>query len=473
MASLHSSCHTTIKLRHTRTNTAFIEGKVMNRCTTAKKIRVAILLAGFSGSLSAAGFAIIEHSVTGLGNAFAGATAGAEDSSTIFFNPAGLSKISGTEVVQGLHMILPNADFTSDSSTDVLGNPLTGDDGGDGGVDALVPNFYFSTDITDDLRFGLGINAPFGLATDYGDNWQGRYHAINSDLLTVNLNPTFAYAVNEQFSIGVGVNVQYAHMRLTQAVDFGTICFARVDPQTCTAQGVTPQAADGFSKVKADDWSVGYNVGLLYEPIPGTRFGLAYRSKISHTLRGTAEFRVPDNARFLTAGGAFKNTNARGDVDMPENISFGAFHEINEQWAVMGNVIWTRWNRFQQLSINFDNPAQPNSTVPQKWENSFHYALGATYKANKDWTFRAGTAYDETPVPSAEFRSTRIPSTSRYWLSGGISYHGLEEYTIDFSYAHLFVFDSKIDNTDNLGHRLNGEYENSVDIISAQVRWAF
>ena len=245
----------------------------MNRCATNKKIGISILLTSLSSSLSASGFAIIEHSVTGLGTAFAGATASAEDSSTIFFNPAGLTKLSGTEVVQGLHLILPDADFSSEGSTDVLGKPLTGNDGGDGGEDALVPNFYFSTDITDELRFGLGINAPFGLSTDYGNDWQGRYHAINSDLLTVNLNPAFAYAVNDQLSIGVGVNVQYAHMRLTQAVNFGTICLAKVDPQVCAGQGVTPQAADGFTKVKADDWSVGYNVGLLFDLLPQLKQG--------------------------------------------------------------------------------------------------------------------------------------------------------------------------------------------------------
>lgn len=438
-----------------------------------KQFVAAILLVSFSTASVASGFAILEHSVTELGNAYAGSASAAQDSSTIYFNPAGLSKLSGTEFIFGSHLILPNAQFASTSSTDITGRPLTGNNSGNAGEIALIPNVYFSTDITEKLRIGLGVNAPFGLATDYNKNWQGRYDTITSDLLTVNLNPSFSYAINDWFSIGAGVNFQYIDFRFSNAIDFGTLCFGALDSQSCGTLGLLPQAADGRAKLKGDDWSVGYNIGLMFEPIQGTRLGLAYRSKISHTLRGTAEFNVPQVASPLLASGAFKNTRVHGRVDMPETISFGAFHQLNDNWAIMANVTWTRWNRFKVIRFEFDNPAQAQTSIEQKWENSFHYALGASYKANQNWTFRLGTAYDETPIPNENLRTAQIPGTSRYWLSSGLSYHGYKPFTIDIAYAHLFVPDSKIDRTDNFGHRINGSYENSVDILSAQIRWAF
>ena len=187
------------------------------------------LIASTLSSMSyAAGFAIIEQSVTGLGRAFAGSAAVADDASTIFFNPAGLSYLSHSEFATGLNFIKPESDFSNEGSTlpSTLGGTAITGNGDNGGKLGIVPNLYYAHRLNDRMVAGIGVSAPFGLVTEYDDNWVGRYHAVKSDLKTVNINPSFAFQTTEKLSLGFGINLQYADLELTQAVDFGAVCAA-------------------------------------------------------------------------------------------------------------------------------------------------------------------------------------------------------------------------------------------------------
>ena len=446
-------------------------------------ILVNIILSPFNLA-SAAGFAVMEQSVTGLGNAFAGGSAAATDSSTVFYNPAGMSKLPGTQSAAGLHYIMPKAEFSDSGSSSRAFGTIEGTPHDNGGEEAIVTNFYLTSQVTDFIHLGLGMNATFGLATKYHDNWVGRYHAITSAMQTVNINPSISFAFNDQLSVGVGFNAQYMHLRLTGAVDYGTICVGLKGGDAaavgaCARQdGLLPQTleSDGIAKINGDGWGYGFNVGVLYEPIQGTRVGLAYRSSISHTIKGDARYdNKPAGAQnlFSAPGSPFQTTNAQGDLDLPETISFSLFHEINNQWAVMGDISWTNWSRFEELLIKYENPRQPTTVIPAKWDDVFRYALGVTYTPSSEWTFRAGTAYEETPIASADHRTPRIPDNNRYWLSVGASYSPLEQLTIDFAYTHIFMHNSEINNTDALGHTLKGTFATDADIVSAQARWVF
>ena len=440
---------------------------------------VGALLATAAGQAGAAGFAIIEQGVSGLGNAYAGGAAAAEDATTVFFNPAGLTRIEGTQVVTAGHIIQPSAEFNDGGSALLpftpFQQPLTGGDGGDAGGIALVPNLYIVTDLPKGLKFGLGINAPFGLKTEYDDDWQGRYQAVESDLKTVNINPTLAFPINAQWSAGIGVNIQYAEALLSNAIDFGTICTLTeagggLPPGTCAAFGLSPQQNDGFGEVEGDNWAFGYNAGLLWQPTENTRFGLAYRSRIEQTLKGDADFTVPAEAAFLTGGGSFTDTDARAAVTLPETLSLSAYHKINDRWAIMGDVTLTRWEHFQELRVEYESP-QDDTVVHQNWENSLRWSLGVNYFLDSRWTLRGGVAIDESPIPSAEYRTPRIPGNDRTWVTIGASYMHNEHLRFDVGYAHLFVEDSPIAHAGATGDYLFGTFENTVDILSAQVVW--
>jgi len=440
----------------------------------------AFLVASTLSSMSyASGFAIIEQSVTGLGRAFAGSAAVAEDASTIFFNPAGLTQLKHMEVDMGLHLIAPQSEFNNNGSSHPLpdtlgGGHLSGGDGGNAGSVAPVPNFYVALPFNDTVVAGFGVSAPFGLVTEYDDDWVGRYHAIKSDMLTINFNPSIAFKATDRLSLGFGINLQYIEVELSNAIDLGGAYTASLLPDVASAAaaaGLT-QNNDGIAKLKADDWSWGYNLGLTFQATDATRIGLAYRSKISHHLTGKAKFGIPNNpvAQGVAAAGNIINGRNTADVDLPESASLAIHHQINDQWAVMADASWTRWDRFQELAISLPNGT--TSIKEEKWDNSMRYGLGLTYAYDEKWTFRSGIAFDETPI-SDNYRTARIPGEDRTWVAVGASYKYSENMTIDAGYTHIFLSDPKINEIDDNGYTLSGDYDASVDILSIQARWVF
>ena len=197
-------------------------------------------------------------------------------------------------------------------------------------------------------------------------------------------------------------------------------------------------------------------------------------------MEGDADFDVPAEATPLTAGGRFTDTDLKVNARLPESLSASIYHEITPRWAVMGDVTWTNWDRLPELRIEFDNPAQPDGVVTLEWEDTFRYSIGVAHMPNKRWTYRAGVAYDEEPIPSADLRTPRIPGNDRLWVAVGMGYKHSDQLTFDFGYAHLFVKDPKIAKTtgapadeDFFRGALNGKYDAEVDILSAQVAWNF
>jgi long-chain fatty acid transport protein len=411
-----------------------------------------LLLSSACSAAWSAGFAIKEQSVTGLGRAFAGSAAVAEDASTIFFNPAGLTYLDRAELDLGINYIAPKSEFDNDGSSIAGVIPLSGGDYGDAGNNAVVPNFYYAHPVNDRLALGFGISAPFGLVTEYNDTWVGRYFAVKSEMLTVNFNPSVAYKATDKLSIGFGVSAQYVDVELTQMADLGASFL------------MAPQTADGKVDLEADDWGYGYNLGLLYQATDATRIGVAFRSKISHTVKGDGTLKDQNNNLIIAE-------DLEADVDLPESLSLAFHHEINSKWTIMADATWTRWSRFKELDIQTDGAGALSSTKPEDWENTMRYGLGLAYKHNETWQFRAGVAYDETPIPNSERRTARIPGTDRKWVAIGATYQYSDNIIIDAGYAHLFMDDPKINETDDNGYNLKGKYEASVDLLGVQLRW--
>ncbi|MBD3634567.1 MAG: porin [Methylophaga sp.] len=410
-----------------------------------KNILALILIGSLPQAVSAAGFAIKEQSVTSLGRAFAGSAAVAEDASTIFFNPAGLTYLERGELDLGLNYIKPQSEFRNDGSNINNAIPLTGGNGGDAGSEAFVPNFFLSHPVNDKVTLGLGVTAPFGLVTEYRDDWVGKYLAVKSEMLTVNFNPTIAIKASEKLSLGFGVSAQYIDVKLSKMVDLGG----------------DPNVADARAKLKGDDWGYGINMGLLYQATEQTRIGLAYRSKISNTLEG-------DGTLKTNTGTTLADEKITAGLDLPETISLAIHHDINDQWAVMADATWTRWSRFEELLIESDGILATQK--PEDWENSMRYGIGLSYQHNDKWQFRTGIAYDETPIPNSQRRTARIPGTDRKWVAFGASYHYSDNIVIDAAYAHLFMDDPRIDESEGV-YNLRGDYDASVDIVGLQLRW--
>lgn len=401
----------------------------------------------------AAGFALIEQSGSGMGNAYAGAAAIAEDASTIFFNPAGMTYIEGTQAVGALHLIRPSGKFNDEGSTGGVGRPRGGE-GGDIGDINYVPNFYYKRDISDTVKFGLGVGAPFGLKTEYDKDWVGRFQGIKSDLKTVNINPALAFKVNDQLSLGFGINAMWIQAELTSAVNLVPI-----------------GGTETTLKVKGDDWGWGYNLGAMYQVTADTRLGLAYRSKVDQKLRGDS-----DSPFTLLDGNP--NTRLNGDVTaettLPESLSLSSFTHLNEQWDLLGDITWTRWSRFRELRVLREN-GSTLSVTPQNWDNTMRYSVAVNYKYSDTLKLRVGLAYDEEAIQD-EFRTVRIPGNDRKWLAFGANWKATPNTVLDIGYAHLFISNPDIDDNQLAiaRGRVRGEYDDaSVDMLTMQVTHNF
>lgn len=425
-------------------------------------------------NVQAAGFALNEMSAASVGNAHAGSAA-TEDLSTIYFNPAGLSLLSGRGFMAAGSAIRPSPKFENRGSLSPLGTPMTGGNGGDAGKWALVPALYYAMDLgfQPGLRFGIGIQSPFGLSTEYDRNWVGRYQALKSELTSININPVIAYRLDDRISLGAGVSAQYVDVELSRAIDFGTACAATLGAATCAAGGLRPQASDGTATMKGNDWAFGFNLGAMFTPNDRSRFGITYRSRINHSVNGDVTFDKPVGLPVpLAVSPAFSNTGARASLDLPDSFSVSGYVDVDPRWSLMADVTWTHWSLFKELRIRFDNGA-PDSLTAEEWRNTVRLSVAANYRYDDRWKLRGGIAYDPSPVRD-EFRTPRIPDSDRIWLSLGAQFKPSRQVAWDFGYAHLFVKNASINKSEPpLGGRLTGEYRSDVNILSVQYNYAF
>ncbi|WP_448190553.1 OmpP1/FadL family transporter [Azospirillum sp. sgz301742] len=435
----------------------------MTRKSLKTSLLVAVAAIAAPMSVHAAGFQLKEQSVSGQGTSFAGVTAGGNgDASAMFYNPAAMGLVKGGQFVQTVTGVLPRSKLESASGTRsrALGGTNISGVASDSDIaqDAIVPSGYIVYSISDALKVGLSANGPWGLVTDYPENWVGRYHGIRSDLRTYNFTPTVSYQVNPMLTLGAGVQIQYAKAKLSSAIDAGA--------------GVRrPGAFDAIGDAVGDDWGWGFTAGALVEPMKGTRIGLSYRSAVKHMLEGDLSFSTaPGTPGALAA--QFQTQKITSKLVTPEVAGFGLVQDITPDWAVMADVQWTNWSRFGTLRINAANPAF-SSTTEEHWHDTWFYALGTTYKVNDALTLRTGVAFDKGSVDT-EFRTPRIPEQDRYWVSIGAGYKVTEALQIDAAYSHVFVPSADIALTDT-GSRgnLTAKYKGSIDIIGVQARFSF
>ena len=389
---------------------------------------VASALLVMSGAASASGFALIEQSASGLGNAFAGGSAVAEDASTVFFNPAGMSRIDGKQVALSVHAITPSAKYTSASGVA---------SGGDAGGTSVVPNIYYTMELQPGLKAGIGVNVPFGLQTNYPAGWAGQNQALMSKLNTININPSLAYQVNDALSLGIGIDYQHIKGELS---NYGGPVL-------------------GTSTVQGTDNAWGYNLGVLYKVDEKTRVGAAYRSAISYTLNGTVTTSLP-----------YANGPVSLGIKLPDSWSISVFHKLSDTYDLMADISRTNWSTFKQVNVVNASGASISNTV-EDWKDTTRVSVGATHHYNEQWSARAGLAYDQAPVP-VDHRTARIPDNNRTWLALGGQYKVNKESAIDFGYAHLFVSDTTI-NSATPAPALVGTYQINVNILSAQYTQSF
>ncbi|WP_165838694.1 OmpP1/FadL family transporter [Roseicella frigidaeris] len=424
-----------------------------------------------AGPAGATGFEVREQSAIGQGAAQAGVAARDDDPSMLFFNPASMASLPGVQSAVVGSGIFPHAAMTEGMASRnalVGGSRVTGSLGGDIGVDAFLPAVYNTVQLATDWHLGLGVTSPWGLISKSPEDGIARYHALTSTLRTVNITPALSWQATPSLALGAGLQVQYATARLSSAMDFGAIGAAQRIP------GFVPGARDGRSTLSGDDTALGWQVGAQWQPLPGTRLGLAFRSAVFHTLGGDALFEGVPSA----LAPAFAKTGGKAKLTTPETATLGLRQRLDDRWTLLGGLEWTNWSRFRDLTISFAN-GRPPSVTEERWRDSVFVSLGGEYRWSEALTLRAGFAYDQTPVPEAT-RTPRIPDNDRYWLSVGASYEVWRNVTLSAAYTHIFAPGATVNlqdpgpgNTNLFRTNLVGTYQVSVDIVTAQLRFAF
>ncbi|PKO90842.1 MAG: long-chain fatty acid transporter [Betaproteobacteria bacterium HGW-Betaproteobacteria-10] len=414
----------------------------------------ALMAVAFAGSASAAGFQLLEQNASGIGNSYAGSAAVAENASTIFYNPAGMTELQAREISGGISAIKTSFEFTNNGS---VTPGLTGN-GGDAGGWGVVPNAYLSWQVSKDVYLGLGIGAPFGLKTEYDEPWIGAAQAVSFDIKTINLNPSIAWRVNDKLSLGFGVS--------WQKIDAEYIRRGGINGVPGIPNGVLPNTT---VKMEIDDASWGWNVGVLLKPTAQTKIGLSYRSKVKYETDGNVSVTGPSSA--VNAAGS---SGVKADIDVPDTFIFSLAQGIGERWELLGDISWTGWGSIPQVDI-----IRTSGTVAQvletKYNDVWRYAVGANYKLNDAVKLKFGVAFDESPTPNDQNRLVSLPDNDRTWFSTGVQWKQSKTSTLDLGLAYLYVKDTNINNNQLAQGRglVKGSYDNSAWIFGAQYSMGF
>jgi long-chain fatty acid transport protein len=421
--------------------------KVMLKTT----LSLAVALA--STQIFASGFALNEQSISGMGTGFAGRSSSADDASTVFGNPAGMSRIKRQEVTGGIAAI----DASSDIKDAQGAHP--GTNKGDMVPFTAVPMGYYVKPIDDHWAFGLGVYAPFGLITDYENGFQGAGFGSKSEVKVVTFQPTVSYAFNDKVSIGFGPTIN------------------RIGG---TLESDVPLFGDTHVKIKGDDVALGYNFGVLVQATDTTRVGLTYHSKVKYKIEGHTDITAGANSP-----SAFLKSNrydASLKIETPESVDFSVTQQLTDAWTLYAGSTWTRWSRLKDITVNNDGvtAAQGGALSPalfgtiteeQNWHNTWAYAIGTSYQLNKQWVLRTGLSFDQSPTNNTD-RSPRIPTGDRTIFSLGAGYNVTDDLTIDVAYSYLKEEAVKVDHS-NLVDSYSAKYENSANGFGVGATYRF
>jgi len=419
--------------------------------TLAKAVRFATLAAiATPATVMAGGFSLNEQSAATSGYANAGAAAHAEDASTVFFNPAGMSKLSGTNVSVGASYLDIDAEAKGDTQKTYnrLDVEIEGEEGGDIADPAILPSLFVAHEVNDSIDVGFALHAPYGLAADYDDDFEGKYFADKTELSVISFSPSISASNGKGFSMGAGINIMYAEGRLSRYQDLSPQVYAQCAPG-CTPEQATAAAEAGdapYADVEGDDVAVNFRVGFLYDLSNQTQIGLTYQTATEFELEGDI------TVSGLPQGPDTRKEDAYVPLNIPESATLGLSHQLTDTVTLLAGATYARWSRFEELDVyskegnNGEVAAllqksgdEPLTHVTEEWKNTWQFNVGGIWQATPAWQLKAGYAYDESPVD--DYVTARIPSQDRHWLALGTQWKDARNgWTVDASVGTL-IFD--------------------------------
>ncbi len=402
--------------------------------------------------VGAAGYQVGEHSASGLGRAFAGEAAIADNAAVMARNPAAMTRFDTTAISGALTAIDPNIDVEYLAST-----PEKRQTAEDVAPLALVPAAYMLMPINNDLVVGLAMFSSYGVTTDYSSDFAVGSAAGKTSLTTFNINPNLAYKVNEHISVGGGISYIYSMAEL-----------ARYQGDLHGAMGGSSYS-DNLVDMDGDGHGYSWNAGALIEIDENNRLGFSYRSQADIDLSGD----FTDHVGSVISG----TGSSQGDLSivLPATAEFSGYHAFGDL-ALHYSVLWTQWSEFTELratgegcSPGFDNVPNLCLLKEEHYEDNLRYALGATYKINRSLTVRAGAAFDE----QAGQATLSIPDTDRIWYSAGLTYQLDRHLSVDLGFSYLTGKEIEFTEKDAMKDEKSFKSSGGAILSAAQINYLF
>jgi len=457
-----------------------------------KKTAFILSAALLSTAVQASGYHFGTQSVNAQGTANA-AAAEAADASTIFYNPAGLTKLDSSQISVNANIVFPSIHYEAESATDFTGIPVQGSKSGKITKTTVAPHVYGAYKASDDVTLGLGVYVPFGSATEYEKDSVLRHNINKLGLTTITIEPVVAWKLNDRHSFGAGIIAQHTSAELRKYADWGikqkAVAKASGKPDAAIAAAIQ---ADGHADVKGSDWGFGYQLAWMWDINDRARVGVNYRSKVSHTLEGTAEW-AADGAAVkqawdsgaMAALGYVPNEKASVKIVTPESLSVHGMYRATDKTNLFGDVTWTRHSRFNKAELVFENTKKvvngqsDRTIITPNWRNTYKVAFGGSYQVTEPLQLRAGIAFDKSPVKSAEDRMNSLPDGNRIWFSVGAKYQLGKNHVIDAAYSHIHINDTVYRTGKASGNDVDSRgassarFKNKADILGLQYTYKF
>ncbi|EMA2454386.1 outer membrane protein transport protein [Vibrio cholerae] len=421
---------------------------------------VAFGLASVSTLTQAAGFQLAEYSATGLGRAYAGEAAMADNASAQWRNPAMLTYLNGTQVSAGAIYVNPNVDVDGTVKHQQLGQ--TAASSKDFAHDAVIPNFYLSHQLNEQVVLGFALGTNYGMETDLGTEFAASHFGNQASVISKEANLNIAYQILPQLSIGGGVRYVMGEGH------FGATAPAKnLIRHPVTNNVMTLPKGTTLKYMEGEDNSWGWQVGSAWQINQDHRLGFAYKSEVVMDFEGHAEG---------VSYGSYKP--GMMSVTLPATAELASFHRLNDQWAIHASINWTDWSSFKELTAVF--PEKSDLIKSENWEDNYRFALGTTYQYDAKLALRAGVAYDTSAVDDKN-RTATIPETDRTWVSVGGSYIATPQLTLDAGFTYIFAKDATIneprDASDQtaaaIGGAFTGNVSGNVWLIGVQANYRF
>lgn len=421
---------------------------------------VAFGLASVSTFTQAAGFQLAEYSATGLGRAYAGEAAMADNASAQWRNPAMLTYLEGTQVSAGAIYVNPNVDVEGTVTHQQLGK--THASSNDFAHDAVIPNFYLSHQLNEQVALGFALGTNYGMETDLGTEFAASHFGNQASVISKEANLNIAYQILPQLSIGGGVRYVMGEGH------FGATAPAKnLIRHPVTNNVMTLPKGTTLKYMEGEDHSWGWQVGSAWQINQDHRVGFAYKSEVVMDFEGHAEG---------VSYGSYKP--GMMSVTLPATAELASFHQLNDQWAIHASINWTDWSSFKELIAVF--PEKSDLIKSENWEDNYRFALGTTYQYDAKLALRAGVAYDTSAVDDKN-RTATIPETDRTWVSVGGSYVATPQLTLDAGFTYIFAKDATINEPRDasdlpaaaIGGAFTGNVSGNVWLIGVQANYRF